>query len=355
MSTYEDFLEHHGIKGMKWGQRKGPVSAAGYAGTGMVRVQGHKNSKEGQALANLVGTAHNISSKDLPKAQADIARINAKYTDKQLQNDKIHAQYKTEIRHSFENHVKANLPEGLHATVLEHPSGNRPPYVVIGNKEGHDAEVKALKKEGFAHADTAVVHRFVLNEVTDDAGFITEIGLGDSVTHSGVALENFLEHHGVRGMKWGVRKDRSSGTARRTAPASTHDRALQPTTHTIPHKVEAGLSKKLAAKVVQPKEVSDDAAHHKELLTKVRTHGISSLSNTELKKFHERLDMEKKFSKFQEEQKAKKNSRTKKIMNKVLDQMAERALSSLAGHVVDAHVDKFKTGKTMAKMLPKKP
>lgn len=167
--------------------------------------------------------------------------------------------------------------------------------------------------------------------------------------------EDFLEHHGVKGMKWGVRRDRPSGGVRRTAAAAAKDRALQPTTHTISPKVEGEhhLSKKLAAKIVTPKEVSEDAAHHKELLTKVRTHGISSLSNTELKKFHERLDMEKKFSKFQEEQKAKKNSRTKKIMNKVLDQMAERALSSLAGHVVDAHVDKFKTGKTMAKMLPK--
>src|SRR5690242_4394335 len=167
--------------------------------------------------------------------------------------------------------------------------------------------------------------------------------------------EEFLAHHGVKGMRWGVRRDRPSGAVRRTAPASTHDRALQPTNNHISPKVdgEHHLSKKLAAKVITPKEVSDDAAHHKELLTKVRTHGISSLSNAELKKFHERLDMEKKFSKFQEEQKAKKNGRVKKIMNKVMDQMGVRALSSLAGAIVDTHVEKFKTTSTFKKTLPK--
>lgn len=169
-------------------------------------------------------------------------------------------------------------------------------------------------------------------------------------------FENVLEHHGIKGMRWGVRRPRgSSGRVTGTVPASTPHHANGES-----QKLSAKIgpehhmfSKKLSAVVHPNKQVSEDAAVFKELTTKARTHGLSSLSNAELKKFNERFDMEKKFSKLEEERKKNKDSRARKIASKVLDQMAERALTNLAGHVVDAHVNKIKTGKAVSRMLPK--
>lgn len=133
-------------------------------------------------------------------------------------------------------------------------------------------------------------------------------------------FEDFLEHHGIPGMKWGIRRGRGVGGTLKTATT---------------------------------KQVSEDAHAFKELTTKARTHGLHSLSNHELKKLNERFDMEKKYSKLEQEMKSKKNGPMMKLVKKVIANSIDTAVSSLASHIVDAHVTKFKAGKTVARMLPK--
>lgn len=73
-----------------------------------------------------------------------------------------------------------------------------------------------------------------------------------------------LEHHGIKGMHWGVRRNRESGGG--SAPR-------------------------------RGKSVSVDAARFDKASKKVKTRGLSSLSNAELKALNERMNLEQNYSK----------------------------------------------------------
>lgn len=73
-------------------------------------------------------------------------------------------------------------------------------------------------------------------------------------------VENVLKHFGVKGMKWGVRKSRSSGTAKQVA---------------------------------HPK--SAEAAQVHEILGTIHKHGIGAASNSDLKMLEQRIKLETKF------------------------------------------------------------
>lgn len=76
-------------------------------------------------------------------------------------------------------------------------------------------------------------------------------------------VDTFLEHYGVRGMKWGVR---------RTHPESTGS---------TPKKI---------------KELSEDAAVAKAAKTKSKTQGLDALSNKELQHLVNRMNLEQQYS-----------------------------------------------------------
>lgn len=73
-----------------------------------------------------------------------------------------------------------------------------------------------------------------------------------------------LEHHGIKGMHWGVRRNRESGGG--SAPR-------------------------------RGKSVSVDAARFDKASKKVKTRGVSSLSNQELKALNERMNLEQNYAK----------------------------------------------------------
>lgn len=81
--------------------------------------------------------------------------------------------------------------------------------------------------------------------------------------HGAVFAENFLEHFGVKGMRWGVRRDGSAS---------------------------AGKSKKNEG------ETSDDSRTATELATKVKAGGTKALSNKELRTLVERMNLEQNYA-----------------------------------------------------------
>jgi hypothetical protein len=73
--------------------------------------------------------------------------------------------------------------------------------------------------------------------------------------------DQILAHHGVKGMKWGVRKETDTGTGRR---------------HRLPK--------------------SEDALKSHAARSKAKTHGRDSLSNEELRALVNRMNLEQQFS-----------------------------------------------------------
>ena len=79
----------------------------------------------------------------------------------------------------------------------------------------------------------------------------------------GTAASDFLAHYGVKGMKWGVRKDRS-----RSSSSSRRER-------------------------------SEDSARASAAATKAKSKGYDSLSNAEMRQLLERLNLERQMTQLQ--------------------------------------------------------
>lgn len=78
-------------------------------------------------------------------------------------------------------------------------------------------------------------------------------------------LDEILEHHGIKGMKWGVRRSR-------------------------------GSSGKVGKRSKTVHEPTSDAARAKELHTRAKSSGTHTLSNQELQHLTQRLNLEQQYS-----------------------------------------------------------
>ena len=111
-------------------------------------------------------------------------------------------------------------------------------------------------------------------------------------------VDTFLEHFGVRGMKWGIRKK----------------------------VVEARANK-------APKELSDETTSARNTKEKIRTKGLGSVSNAELKAYNERLNLEQNYKQMMQKQ-ANPRSVGKKFAAKIVSGAANQIVSQLTSVVV---------------------
>lgn len=155
------------------------------------------------------------------------------------------------------------------------------------------------------------------------------------------SAEEFLEHHGILGMKWGIRRrsgSSSGGSSSKNVLAPKPGWASQNSKHSPVAKTPAALQghKVFGRKVIVTKIHSEDSAHVKAIATKARTHGHHSLSNEELKKLTARFNLEQQYAKMAAEQAKKKQNPATKFIKKQLIFMGDRSVAALATHVVDA-------------------
>lgn len=193
----EDFLEHFGVKGMKWGVIK----------ENRLAKKDAKWEKKTITLPALIALYTSASK----QANRDLKGINKRYVGKDLVNDtRAIDAYHKEITDNFNMHYRDAARQ-----MRKSPTG----------RKEIDANIDAvavnfvLKSVDVAHADTLATQGQAIEiRVRFDAdGFVTEImdpepELAQSSTDT---VDDFLEHFGVKGMKWGVRKD--SPTSRPTA------------------------------------------------------------------------------------------------------------------------------------------
>lgn len=258
--SVEDFLEHVGVKGMKWGVRK---SDSGGSGKPPSARQVRKDKIVNRELANFsvttkLGETVDVKQKPVGKLGTYIASLSDMGTKQTLNTsdfdfsvggrtvgkasmDRIS---KNEIYLEwlgvspsergkgygsavFDAAVKHGQETGAKKLKLDVPSSS-PDARHIYEKQGFTAKAKQsevgviemeldLTKRSVKHADlddedefeNAMVDSFMTlpKELEDDI-----FGEGDEeVEHSEIDedVADFLEHVGVKGMKWGVRRDAS--------------------------------------------------------------------------------------------------------------------------------------------------
>lgn len=247
-------LEHVGILGMRWGVRRGDNTSGGRSAN---KVDKKWEKQVGKTVSGKGFTKIYNATADRMNAR-EISRINNKpqYKGKNIWKDKaLEKKYLKEYTDTFSRVMTEEARKVVGST---NPSGTKKVTVYSDPFTLKTAFVL----EDIKHA---AEDQIIFLATRDENGFITNITMqkNDELIQS----QEYLEHVGILGMRWGVRKDRSSGgTGNRIGGRRFLSRKKQKPGH--PEHEEVSLLKK--------KKIRD-------------------MSNQEIEKVAKRLDLEKRY------------------------------------------------------------
>jgi hypothetical protein len=181
----DDILEHFGIKGMQWGVRRAHKKEIG--------AKDYKWEKKASEDTDKVIDIYNAGVRSSRK---EIEAINDKWREsgEDLHKEPARTEYRTELTEKMNEHLRTISSGNIS------PTGKRELRVIVDN----DGSLW-LASFPIEHASNGVRIKLVIEE--DEDGIITKISL-PSMAQSDMLVDDFLEHFGVKGMRWGVRNKR---------------------------------------------------------------------------------------------------------------------------------------------------
>lgn len=196
------FVEHHGVKGMKWGVRQDKGHVGERAKTRKIaRLDRKFNSR-----ASSPSVAIKIWNGATKSANDKLNAINdkPKYKNADFTRD-------TPLRRAYYSEGKKALIDSLEASANSfgtNASGTKKYGVIENSDESWDVIVRDVK-----HDDSPAVE-FSVILIRNETGHITGFKLADDGSKT-------VEHFGVRGMHWGTRKS-ATKTRERTKSSGDH-------------------------------------------------------------------------------------------------------------------------------------
>lgn len=329
-AVVEDFLAHFGVKGMQWGVRKSDTSAGPQAPKGGELVLQH-NFKSGDKLSIYKmppsGIAKLLSrlSKNYAKDVKNYPQFN--FYDKDgsrvgegafvRQKDSLYLDWITvKTKHRGKGYASAAMKgvvkyaqnQGIKKLTLEVP-GNAPDARHIYEKLGFRSNGKDSPSEGphdpwggLFGMEMKVPQKRVKHSAEEDWEeqfaeefaqlLIDNFGEEGSMQQSDV-VDDFLMHFGVKGMRWGVRKNK-------------------------------------------PHPVSADARQKQNIKDKVKQTKIASVSNTDLQAAIRRMQLEQDFKRL----KVNEQNGVTRWLSSTLLEIGKREVQAQAGKQIGKFVAK---------------
>ena len=305
--TLEEVMAHYGVKGMKWGVRKDRGHEGERAKTKQIARLDRAFAFNAKSLDTSI-KIHNHAAKLV--VEKDLPRINAKPEYRKAAKDgdlnrrtPIRQQYYKETQDALVNRLKETADEiGTNAS---------------GTKK-YEIEVR---KDGQWYVNVVDVKHADIGPMRIDVSY----GADGLITNL-VPVEEAMSHYGIKGMKWGVRKERQS----------------------------ANMGGQTKAEV----KSSPESSRAKEL----KKRPLHSLSNHEIKQLNERLRLEQEFNRLNPDVVKKGSDKAHRLLStldtvnravKVLDSPAGKlaitigtgiAAKRIAGKSSDAFIQRLKEG-----------
>lgn len=295
----EEFIEHFGVKGMRWGVVKQKVGA-GLRKTG--RGLGHLANALGDGFwQNSVysdvkhAEVHNRVGKEIDEKMYRL-QTSPKYRGKNLKADKaLKREYKQDVakvsdaayRRAVKEVYGDNITGTKTAVFVNDVRGAR---IEVRDKATGEKAAEAplnpvqedINHSALSHAETAPDITIQLklddNDQISGVGQIKVDEVEHSFAHSAELGEEFiLEHYGVKGMRWGFRREAPTAVA----PSATSK---------VPH----GKKRKTKIKTEggENHPATEDALKVAQARVKLHKSGPAALSNQELRDVATRLQLE---------------------------------------------------------------
>lgn len=222
----EDILAHHGTLGMKWGHRKGTSSSERSAKLNEKNaLKDAKWFKKTHGANPAIGRYHGKTtnavmhdaikaSKPEIKALKKSPEFSTKEAKKEIRKNKgnyqptdpIAAKYHKAVSDIYMTHVRAVAPKHMQVS----PSGN---WKDEFREMKNHWEIGITRTDNAAHA--AILNpdiSFRIRPIFDVDGYIVDFEpVNDSVMQAEDFVEDILSHHGVKGMRWGLRRKATVG------------------------------------------------------------------------------------------------------------------------------------------------
>ena len=159
-------------------------------------------------------------------------------------------------------------------------------------------------------------------------------------------VDNYLEHFGIKGMKWGVRRE-SSGSSSSPSTVSVK---------------KAAFGNGLRATGGKGLPAHGDAIKAAKSQQRLKKSGVSSLSNKELKSLVERMDLEQRYSGIVEKRSQSREKKVKKFIetsktawNMAPDPVKKAAAQKVAGAFGAVFAATMKASGVTSALKKKKP